>query len=106
MFFYQEIYPTKKKGPRNFHGGNTDHEWSPEHGPWEDGVTYAQVVFWDLFTNTIEASKILNIDSSFRSTLEGKLAELDPGLRVGSWGQLREWKYTKEVNNHPLLGGC
>lgn len=75
--------------------------WSPEHGnPWrEKGTTYAQTLIWDLFTNTIKASEILNIDATYRATLQTKLNQLDPGLRVGSYGQLREWKYQNDVQN-------
>lgn len=71
-------------------------EWSPEQGPWENGVAYAQQIIWDLFTNTIQAGKILNNDSEFINILEQKLQKLDNGLNIGSWGQLREWKYTDD----------
>jgi alpha-L-fucosidase 2 len=75
--------------------------WSPEHGnPYrEKGTTYAQTLIWDLFINTIEASRILNVDQEFRTTLQTKLSQLDPGLRVGSYGQLREWKYQNDIKN-------
>jgi alpha-L-fucosidase 2 len=73
--------------------------WSPEHGnpSREKGTTYAQTLIWDLFTNTIQATQILNVDPTFRSTLQTKLNQLDPGLRVGSYGQLREWKYQNDI---------
>lgn len=71
-------------------------EWSPEHGPWENGIAYVQQIIWDLFNNTITAGKILKTDELFISELERKLAKLDNGLNVGSWGQLREWKYTED----------
>lgn len=71
-------------------------EYSPEHGPHEDGTSFAQQLIWDLFTNTIKASQVLNVDASYRSTLQTKLSQLDPGMHIGSWGQLREWKYTND----------
>ena len=71
-------------------------EWSPEHGPWEDGTPYAQQLIWDLLTNTIEAITILQNDIVFKDTLQSALDGLDNGVRVGSWGQLREWKYTND----------
>lgn len=71
-------------------------EWSPEQGPWENGVAYAQQIIWDLFTNTIQAGKILNDDTEFVNILEQKLQKLDNGLNIGDWGQLREWKYTND----------
>ncbi|MCE5185117.1 MAG: discoidin domain-containing protein [Planctomycetaceae bacterium] len=77
-------------------------EWSPEQGPWEAGVSYAQQLIWDLFTNTLEAAESLNVDADFRTTLQSKLAQLDTGVHIGSWGQLREWKYTDDssTNTH------
>ncbi|MBC8054218.1 MAG: glycoside hydrolase family 95 protein [Sphingobacteriaceae bacterium] len=77
-------------------------EWSPEHGPEEDGVPFAQLPILDLFTNTLEAGEILNADPEFRNILQMKLKGLDNGLRVGKFGQLREWKYTEDdpTNKH------
>ena len=44
----------------------------------------------DLFVNSIQASEILGIDTSFRDELKNAMARLYP-LHVGSKGQLREW---------------
>jgi alpha-L-fucosidase 2 len=64
---------------------------SPEHGPvGVDGVTYDQVLCWDLFTNTIEASEVLNTDAKFRDELTAKRDRL-LWPRIGRWGQLQEW---------------
>lgn len=71
-------------------------EWSPEHGPWENGAAYAQQIVWDLFANTIEAGKILGTDTDFIRLLEQKFVALDNGLKIGDWGQLREWKHTAD----------
>lgn len=71
-------------------------EWSPEHGPWENGVAYAQQLICDLFKNTIEAGKLISTEKEFVKELEAKYARLDKGLSVGSWGQLKEWKYTED----------
>ena len=71
-------------------------EWSPEQGPWENGVPHTQQIVWDLFTNTVQAGKILNEDTAFIKELEAKLSHLDDGLHIGSWGQLKEWKYTED----------
>jgi alpha-L-fucosidase 2 len=65
--------------------------WSPEHGPrGVDGVTYDQMMVWDLFTNTIEAADCLGTDQAFRdkvAALRDKLV----GPKIGRWGQLQEW---------------
>jgi alpha-L-fucosidase 2 len=75
-------------------------EWSPEQGPWETGVPYAQQLIWELWTQTVRASEILEADADFRATLNDALAKLDPGTHVGSWGQLREWKQTDDMQNN------
>ena len=75
-------------------------EWSPEQGPWEAGVSYAQQLIWELFTTTVRATEILDVDAEFRATLKDALGKLDPGTHVGSWGQLREWKVTDDMQNN------
>ena len=75
-------------------------EWSPEQGPWEAGVSYAQQLIWELFTETIRASEALDSDAEFRATVKDALAKLDPGTHVGSWGQLREWKQTDDMQGN------
>lgn len=52
-------------------------------------------LIWELFTNCIEASRILDIDSDFRHELEGARDQLLP-LRIGCHGQLQEWYYDFE----------
>lgn len=71
-------------------------EWSPEHGPWESGIAYAQQLIWELFSNTIDAGKILGSDMDFINQLEEKFKRLDNGLAIGKWGQLREWKHAQD----------
>jgi alpha-L-fucosidase 2 len=64
--------------------------WSPEHGPEEKGVTYDQEIVWDLFTNYIDASRILDLDPDYRrKVLAMREKLLKP--RIGKWGQLQEW---------------
>jgi len=47
-------------------------------------------IIWDLFTNIIEASTILNIDKDFAAILTEKRSKLNP-LKVGKKGNLVEW---------------
>ena len=69
--------------------------WSPEHGPVEDGVTYDQMIVYDLFTNTIEAADVLGDDSAFRDhVIELREKLLKP--KIGRWGQLQEWAEDKD----------
>ena len=53
----------------------------------------------DLFTNMIEASKVLGIDEAYRDTLIVKRSKLFP-LQIGSKGQLLEW-YKEFIETDP-----
>ncbi len=66
--------------------------YSPEHGPFSAGAAMSQQIVWDLFTNVAEAAGELRGERAFRREVRDALARLDPGTRVGSWGQLQEWK--------------
>jgi alpha-L-fucosidase 2 len=65
--------------------------FSPEQGPFSAGASMSQQIVFDLFTNTAEAATLLG-DNGFATEVRDHLGRLDPGLRVGSWGQLQEWK--------------
>lgn len=74
-------------------------EWSPEQGPWEDGVAYAQQLVWNLFNTTLKAALLVETDKAFMNELSDKLQKTDNGLSIGSWGQVKEWKYdTKNLD--------
>ncbi|MFE6175523.1 glycoside hydrolase N-terminal domain-containing protein [Streptomyces sp. NPDC056464] len=66
--------------------------YSPEHGDFTAGSAMSQQIVHDLFTNTLEAARTLGDAPDFRRRVEAALDRLDPGLRIGSWGQLQEWK--------------
>jgi alpha-L-fucosidase 2 len=71
--------------------------WSPEHGPTEDGVSYAQEIVWDLFNNYVSACDALGVDRSYRDQIRQMRDKLAvPG--VGSWGQLLEWMTEKHLS--------
>jgi alpha-L-fucosidase 2 len=65
--------------------------YSPEHGPFTAGASMSQQIVSDLFENSRVAAQLVN-DTVFGNRLDGALAHLDRGLRIGSWGQLQEWK--------------
>jgi len=65
--------------------------YSPEHGPLSDGTYYQTMIVWDLFTNCIEAAKILDTDAEFASELRTLRDRIQP-LRIGQYGQLQEWR--------------
>jgi alpha-L-fucosidase 2 len=65
--------------------------YSPEHGPFTAGASMSQQIVADLFANTLDAAKIVG-DRAMATRMAEALQKLDPGLRVGSWGQLQEWR--------------
>ncbi|SCG40677.1 glycosyl hydrolase family 95 catalytic domain-containing protein [Micromonospora zamorensis] len=76
--------------------------YSPEQGDFSAGASMSEQIVWDLLTNTIEASATLGVDATLRGQWQTTLNKLDPGLRVGSWGQLQEWKadWDSPTNDH------
>lgn len=81
-------------------------EWSPEQGPWEDGVAYAQQLVAQLFGETALALQALRregkaVDETFAAELADKTTRLDDGLSVGEWGQIREWKTDSQGLDRP-----
>ncbi|WP_405890864.1 glycosyl hydrolase family 95 catalytic domain-containing protein [Streptomyces sp. NBC_01527] len=70
--------------------------YSPEHGDFTAGAAMSQQIVHDLLTNTLEAARTLGDAPAFRSRLRTTLDRLDPGLRIGSWGQLQEWKTDRD----------
>jgi alpha-L-fucosidase 2 len=68
----------------------TDRQGKQRIGEVSKATTMDIAIIWDLFTNCIEASKILNTDTDLRTQLETVRAGLYPP-HVGSKGQLQEW---------------
>lgn len=65
--------------------------YSPEHGPYTLGATYVQSVVWGLFDEVEQASQILGISDSEVNEIKNAKSRLS-GLKIGSAGQLQEWK--------------
>lgn len=70
---------------------------SPEHGgkgrptPLDAGVTMDNQIVTELYTNVLEAAKILdNLDLDILDTVRTQLNQLPP-MQIGRWGQLQEW---------------
>ncbi|OEJ51899.1 glycoside hydrolase family 95 protein [Streptomyces agglomeratus] len=101
-FLRDTAYPVMKEAAQfwlaNLHTDPRDGKlvvspsYSPEHGDFTAGASMPQQIVHDLLANTAEASEALGTDDDFRAEILGALAALDPGLRIGSWGQLQEWK--------------
>ena len=70
---------------------------SPEHGgkgrptPLDAGVTMDNQLVTELYTNVLEAAKILGEENNSQlSILNSQLKQLPP-MQIGRWGQLQEW---------------
>ena len=70
----------------------------------EEGVTFDQMLVWDLFTNTREAAKVLGVDAAFQAQLSDLRDRLLPP-KIGRWGQLQEWMTDRDdpKNTHRHL---
>jgi len=66
--------------------------FSPEQGEYTAGTAMAQQIVRDLLSMTLTAWRTTMHDEDFRDRLDAAFYEIDKGLRVGSWGQLQEWK--------------
>ncbi len=73
-------------------------DFSPEHGPREDGISFDQELVWDLFSNYLKAAKLLNLDAGYRGKIAGMRARL-LGPKIGRWGQLQEWMTDRDDPN-------
>ncbi|MFD3655555.1 glycoside hydrolase N-terminal domain-containing protein [Streptomyces sp. NPDC058620] len=101
-FLRTRAYPAMKEAARfwlaNLHTDPRDAtlvvspSYSPEQGAFTAGASISQQIVSDLLTNTLEAAEVLGGDDEFRTELKAALDAVDPGLRIGSWGQLQEWK--------------
>ncbi|WP_331345482.1 glycoside hydrolase family 95 protein [Cellvibrio sp. UBA7661] len=65
--------------------------FSPEQGNFTNGAAMSQQIVFDLLRNTHEAAVRLG-DKKSAQKIYSTLAQLDSGIRIGSWGQLQEWK--------------
>lgn len=63
---------------------------SPEHGPVDEGVTFAHAVVREILLDAIQASRVLEVDANERKEWENVLEKLVP-YRIGRYGQLLEW---------------
>lgn len=74
------------------------------------GASYDQQLIYNLFTDCIEASILLERDEAFRSSLQALIPKLCP-QKIGRLGQLQEWPEDWDTpndmwghNESPLIG--
>ncbi|KAG7095183.1 hypothetical protein E1B28_005962 [Marasmius oreades] len=73
---------------------------SPEQPPITLGCAHAQQLVWEMLNAVekgFEASG--DQDTAFLNEVRFKRARMDKGIRIGSWGQLQEWKVDKDMMN-------
>lgn len=69
---------------------------SPEHGgkgrgsTLDAGVTMDNQIVTELFSEVLQAAKVLDDKNPLLQTIREQLPQLAP-MKVGSWGQLQEW---------------
>jgi alpha-L-fucosidase 2 len=97
-YWLERLVKERRNGDGTYVAPN---EFSPEHGPNEDGTAHSQQLVWELFSSTLKAIKVLghdaNVDASFLKDLNEKFSKLDTGLATEQYNGktlLREWKYT------------
>lgn len=69
---------------------------SPEHGPIDEGTTFAHAVIREILLDAVAASKTLGVDSKDRKGWEDALKHLAP-YKIGRYGQLMEW--SKDIDD-------
>ncbi len=114
--FLRRVFPILKGASDFFLSFLTPHpryDWlvtcpsnSPEHGPDGDeehpdystiaGCTMDNQIVSELLGNTLRACELLNVETSYRDTLQSTLLRLPP-MQIGRYNQLQEW--LEDVDN-------
>lgn len=71
---------------------------SPELSTITAGNTYEQSLIWQLYADTIEAAKILGLDSGSIATWQSTMDQLKP-IEIGTSGQVKEWYTETSINS-------
>ena len=108
-FLRNEAYPIMRDAARFFHHFLvkdpvtgyliSSPSNSPEQGGLVAGPTMDHQIIRALFTNVIEASKLLQTDADLRQQLQQKLSRIAPN-QIGRYGQLQEWMQDKDDPNN------
>jgi len=90
--FFSEYLVSDPKNPQWLVSGPSN---SPEQGGLVMAPTMDHQIIRNLFANTAEAAKILNVDADFAKMLLEKRAKIAPN-QIGQYGQLQEWLEDKD----------
>ncbi|MCG8556605.1 MAG: glycoside hydrolase family 95 protein, partial [Proteobacteria bacterium] len=69
--------------------------YSPEHGGISSGASMDQQIVWDLFSNYLQGSEVLSLDSALTEQVTAARDALVPP-QIGRWGQLQEWSEDRD----------
>ena len=69
---------------------------SPEHGPIDEGATFAHAVIREILLDAIDANKVLGRSAKERRSWEDALKHIAP-YKTGRYGQLMEW--SKDIDD-------
>lgn len=88
-----------------------DHDWSPEQGPTDArGITYAQELVWQLFTNLRTAADVLHRDQRYAAAIDHLRSRLYLPQVSPTSGKLEEWMSPDDLGDpahrhlSPLVG--
>lgn len=88
-----------------------DSDWSPEQGPTNaQGITYAQELVWQLFTDYTEAAGLLGVDPAYAATIADLRSRLYLPVVSPVTGWLEEWMTPQNLGDpahrhlSPLIG--
>jgi alpha-L-fucosidase 2 len=111
-YLREKAYPPMREASRFFTGylvpDPNNPEWlisgpsnSPEIGGLVMGPTMDHQIIRELFSNTIEAARLLGIDADFTSELIELKSKIAPN-QIGQHGQLQEWLEDRDdpTNEH------
>ncbi|KZV74234.1 glycoside hydrolase family 95 protein [Peniophora sp. CONT] len=79
---------------------------SPEQSPITFGCAHSQQLIWQLLNAADKGFAASgDQDTAFIDEVRAKRDAMDPGIHIGSWGQLQEWKFEmdKPTNTHRHL---
>jgi len=74
--------------------------YSPEQGDFTVGSSISQQIVTEVLTSAAAAAELVGEDDeAYLGQLGEKLDNVYPGLAIGSWNQLKEWKVEQALDN-------
>lgn len=90
MVVSPSVSPENTPGTWSYEDKKPDGTPIKERASFFAGITMDNQMVFDLFSNTIEAAKALNIDKEFSKNINALRSQLPP-MQIGKYTQLQEW---------------